>query len=109
MGQIDCGFSATLISLNTVLRLLEGGMMRVDATLQQFHANLTEFKVSKGAALCGKMLSEVSLPSSAILALVFRGNDVITPSGNTVLQENDVAVAIVTSESSRELEPLFRA
>ncbi len=108
LGQIDCGFSATLISQNTILRLLEGGMMRVDAVLQQFNANLSEFKVSKGAPLCGKMLSEVSLPASVIFALIFRDGQVITPSGNTVFQENDVAVAIVTSESSRELEPLFR-
>ena len=108
LGQIDCGFSATLISSNTVLRLLEGGMMRVDAVLQQFNANLTEFKVTEGAPLCGKTLKNANLPSSVILALVFRGDEVITPSGDTTLQKGDVAVAIVTSESSRELEPLFR-
>ena len=42
-----------------------------------------------------------------MFALLFRGADVITPSGNTELIPGDVVVAIVTPESRKDLEPLF--
>lgn len=107
MELIDCGFSASLISVNTVLRLLEGGTIRLDAILQNFNANLSEFKVLPNSPLVGKPLKDCGLPPSAVLALVFRSSEVLTPSGMTVLRPGDVAVAIVTSETMKELEPLF--
>ena len=107
MNAIDCGFSATLIAANTVLRLLESGMMRLDAMLRKFNANLTEFKVTSSSPLTGKPLSACKLPVSAVLALVFRNGEVITPSGSTVLQAGDTAVAILTNEALKELIPLF--
>ena len=81
--------------------------MRVDALLQRFRANLTEFRVSPKSPLCGKALKDCKLPSSLILALIFRGNEVIIPSGETKIETGDMAVAIVTRENAREIEPLF--
>ena len=107
MDMIDCGISSTLVAVNTVLRLLETGTMRVDAQLQMVHAQLTEFRVSKFSPLCGHSLSSCKLPASTLFALLFRNNEVITPSGGTVLNPGDVVVSIVTPESEKELEPLF--
>lgn len=107
LDLIDSGFSATLISVNTILRLLESGMMRIDAILQQFNAHLTEFRISERSPLCGKRLPEAGIPSSVVFALIFRGSQVITPSGHTVFHAGDTIVAIVTSESEKELKPLF--
>ena len=107
LEMIDCAFSATLVSVNSILRLLDSGAMRVDAILQRFRANLSEFRISAGSPLCGKRLSECRLPSSLILALVFRGEEVLTPSGSTVLEKDDVAVAIVAQEGIREIKALF--
>jgi trk system potassium uptake protein TrkA len=53
------------------------------------------------------MLKDCKLPSSLILSLIFRGGEVIIPSGDTCLQADDKAVAIVTREGVREIEPLF--
>lgn len=107
MEMIDCGLSATLVSVNSILRQLEAGAMRADAILQRFRAHLTEFRVSPKSPLCGKMLKNCNLPSSLILALIFRGKEVIIPSGDTCLYADDKAVAIVTKEGAREIEPLF--
>lgn len=107
MDMIDCGISSTLVAVNTVLRLLETGTMRVDAQLQMVHAQLTEFRVSNSSPLCGRPLSSCKLPASTLFALLFRNNEVIPPSGGTILNPGDVVVAIVTPESEKELEPLF--
>ncbi len=107
MAMIDCGLSATLVSLNAVLRHLEAGTMRVDAILQRFRANISEFQVSARSPLCGKKLQDCKLPSSLVLSLIFRGSDAIIPYGGTVLEPGDVAVAIVPEEGLREIEAVF--
>ncbi len=107
MEPIDCGISSTLVAVNAVLRTLETGTMRVDAYLQMFHAQLTEFRVSNSSPLCGRALGSCKLPASTLFALLFRDNEVITPSGGTMLRPGDVVVCIVTPESEKELAPLF--
>ena len=107
MDVIDCGFSASLISVNTILRLLGGGILRLDANLQNFGARLSEFKVTQKSPLAGKALKDCSLPAFAVLALVFRGDEVITPSGQTVLLPGDIAVSVVTNETAKRLSVLF--
>ena len=82
-------------------------MMRIDAILQQFNAHLTEFRISERSPLCGRRLPEAGIPSSVVFALIFRDSQVITPSGHTVFHAGDTIVAIVTSESEKELKPLF--
>ncbi len=107
MEPIDCGISSTLVAVNAVLRMLATGTMRVDAYLQMFHAQLTEFRISNSSPLCGRTLGSCKLPASTLFALMFRNNEVITPSGGTVLRPGDIVVAIVTPESEKELAPLF--
>ena len=107
MGPIDCTFSATLVAANSVLRLLEGGNTCVDVQLQSFKAAISEFRISRSSPLCGKTLSDVKLPASLILALVFRGSEIFAPAGGTVLLEGDVVVAVVTRDTMRTINRIF--
>lgn len=107
MDRIDCGISSTLVAVNSILRMLETGTMRVDAYLQMFHAQLTEFRVSNSSPLCGHSLATCKLPASTLFALLFRDNEVIAPAGGTILRPGDIVVSIVTPETEKELVPLF--
>ena len=107
MDRIDCGISSTLVAVNSILRMLETGTMRVDAYLQMFHAQLTEFRISNSSPLCGKALASCKLPASTLFALLFRNDEVITPAGGTIFLPGDVVVSIVTPETEKELAPLF--
>lgn len=107
MDLIDCGFSATLTSVNTILRFLGGGALRLDANLMNFGARLAEFKITSRSPLLGKLLKDCVLPPCTVLALIFRDNEVITPTGMTCLEQGDTVVTIVTSDTAKRLEPLF--
>lgn len=107
LEAIDCGFNSTLVSVNALFRLMGNGTYQIDAKLQRFHANLKEFHVFEKSPICGKTLSECQLPSATVFAMLFRGEEVITPSGTTSFQPGDIAVAIVTPETAKELEPYF--
>ena len=108
MDAIDCGFNSTLVSVNALFRLMGNGTYQIDAKLERFHANLKEFRVSEQSRLCGVALAECKLPPSTVFALLFRGDEVIIPSGTTVFQPGDIAVAISTPEMAKALEPYFQ-
>ena len=79
----------------------------MDAYLQMFHAQLTEFRISNSSPLCGKALASCKLPASTLFALLFRNNEVIAPAGSTTFMPGDIVVSIVTPETEKELAPLF--
>ena len=108
LDVIDCGFNSTLVSVNALFRLMGNGTYQIDAKLERFHANLKEFRVSDRSRLCGTALSECKLPPSTVFAMLFRGSDVIIPSGTTVFQPGDIAVAVTTPETAKVLEPYFQ-
>ncbi len=107
MELIDCGFSASLIAANTVLRLLGGGTLRLDANLLNYGARFAEFRLTDKSPLTGKALKDCPLPPSTVFALIFRGQDVIPPSGQTVLQSGDIVVSVVTPETAKKLAAFF--
>ena len=107
MNVIDSAFNSTQVSVNTVFRLMNEGVLHVDSRLDAYHAYLTEFRIQGKSRLIGKEIREAKLPKEAILAMVFRGNDVIAPTGLTKLEQGDVVVAIVTSETEELLKPFF--
>lgn len=107
MPQIHCGFSSTLAAANSILRILSTRTARVDAFLQLFGASLAEFKVTKASPLSRMTLAQANLPPSIVLALIFRGPEVMAPSGNTALKEGDTVVAITTQETGKLLSKFF--
>ncbi|MBP5639688.1 MAG: NAD-binding protein [Victivallales bacterium] len=107
LNVIDCAFNSTQVSVNTVFRLMNEGVLRVDSRLESYRAYLTEFRIQEKSRLIGKEIREAKLPKDAILVMVFRGNEVIAPTGLTKLQKDDVVVAIVTLETEELLKPYF--
>ncbi|MCR4573321.1 MAG: Trk system potassium transporter TrkA [Lentisphaeria bacterium] len=107
MDVIDSGFNTTLVSLNTIFRLMGDSSFRIDSRLLAFQAFLKEFTIKPSSALINKTLKNCKLPSSAVLAMIFRNNQVITPTGDTELKEGDVVVAIVTPASEEQIKPYF--
>ena len=107
LDVIDCGFNSTLVSVNALFRLMGNGTYQIDAKLERFHADLKEFKVSERSRLCGTSLAECELPPSTVFAMLLRGDEVIIPSGTTIFQPGDIAVAITTPETAKALEPYF--
>lgn len=109
IATIDCGFSSRLVASNSVLRHPISGNLSVSSILQRIDANIYEFIVGPGAPIAGKMIRDCRLPADAVLALVFRGGEVLTPHGELVMALGDVVAAMAMPEAAKELMPFFRA
>jgi trk system potassium uptake protein TrkA len=109
LDMIDCGFSSSLVALNSILRKLGTGtgMLRTDAILHSINACLYEFKITKGAPVCEKKICDCNFPLPAVLSLVFRGDEVLPATGSLVLKADDVVAVISNPETAKHLEPMF--
>ncbi len=110
MEMIDCGFTSSLVAVNTVLRSIGtgSGTISIDAILHRINAYLYEFKVQEGAPACGMKVDEIKFPLAAVLALVFRNGQVLAVTGNLELHKGDVVVTIANRKTFNQIEPLFR-
>ncbi len=65
-------------------------------------------KVHDGSMASGKAVKKIAIPNHSILAAVVRGEEVILPRGDDVLQTGDTVVAYALTEAVEKLERLFR-
>ncbi len=107
MDIIDCGFNSTLVSANAIFKLMETGNFRIDSRLLASQAYMTEFTVKPNSRLCGKQVMDCKLPQDVMLAMLFRGTDILAPSGKTRLQSGDILVAVVTPSTESKIKALF--
>jgi trk system potassium uptake protein TrkA len=63
--------------------------------------------VSKGTKITKKPLRQINFPKGAILGSITRGEKVLIPVGNTILQEDDQVVIFSLPQAVREIEKFF--
>jgi trk system potassium uptake protein TrkA len=106
--DIDCGFSRWLVAGNSVLKYISTiNQVHTNAMLHRANAFVSEFAVKDISAVCNKQIDQCDIPDSAVLSLVFRKDEVLTPYGDLTLVPGDLVAAITTKESEKKLGKLF--
>ncbi len=75
--------------------------------LRTVNRNVLEIRVPPEAAVVGRELGEVSLPSDTLIPLVIRGNQATPATPETRLRGHDELVVIVAPEQEAELLRVF--
>ncbi len=96
--QTGCWFNITQIAANTALRLVAGGTLRVDPVLHAINARLADLTLTRRSKYAGKAIRDCKFPPNFVIAMILRGEEVITPTGVTVLQEDDKLVSIAPAQ-----------
>jgi trk system potassium uptake protein TrkA len=65
-------------------------------TLRGGDVEIVELRISDESPIVGKPLRDVALPAGSILVAVFRGGRTMIPRGETILEQNDELIALVT-------------
>ena len=92
---------------NTILHFIRRGkVLQVSPLLQEGH-EIIEVEALETSEIIGKPIQNLSLPKETLIIAVKRGEDVIIPTGNTVIEPHDRVILITSKESVPKLENFF--
>ena len=83
------------------------GRIRGVHSLRDGAAEVLEAEALETSSLVGKPLRDVRLPDGIIVGAVVRGERVIIPRGNTVIEVNDRVVMFALADMVRRVEKMF--
>lgn len=99
--------SPRLITASTILRYIRKGDILSLTAIAEDKAEIIEARVSKKSMLAGKILKEAKLPKSSIIGAIVRDSQIIIPSGDDTIFENDRLIIFTLRESIKDLEKIL--
>ncbi len=93
---------------NRILRLVHQQNISTLAVLEEGDIEIVELTVNGDSALHGKALKDVRLPRGALVASILRGEKVVVPKGDSVVQSGDSVIVIASAELLDAVQKLFR-
>jgi trk system potassium uptake protein TrkA len=86
---IDHIVSPRLSAINTLFPYMRRGKVISSVSIRGKAAEVLEAEALEKSAIVGKPLKELQFPKEALFLCVFRGDEVIIPSGDTVIEPGD--------------------
>lgn len=104
---------ATLTPFAEKLNLVGAENIQVPHSLElvsigKTNTEIIEIIIDPDAAIAGKELKNVALPTDTLITAVIRGQRVITPRGDTVIESGDVLYVLVSKFKREKIKALFR-
>ncbi len=101
------GIDVTVSPTQAILHMIEAQIPHHTLvplmTLSRAGLGLVELRIPPDSPAAGQPIRALNLPNTVNLVLIVRGDQNLTPSGDTVLQPEDRVFALVTGEGERAL------
>ncbi|MFC1736869.1 Trk system potassium transporter TrkA, partial [Candidatus Hydrogenedentota bacterium] len=108
MAEVDSAVSTRMVTVNSILHFIRRGDISSGAMLTGINAETLEFVLKKDSkSLILKPLKVLSFPRDAIIGAVVRGEDVIVPTGETVLLPDDRVIVFALPSAIKATERFF--
>jgi trk system potassium uptake protein TrkA len=104
---VDLIVSPCVAAAGAILRHLRKGKILNIAPLRDENAEMIELLATEKSKLTGVPLKDLKIPSGILLGAVVRGEEVIIPSGSTVIAPGDKLVIFLMRDMTRRLEKLI--
>lgn len=104
---IDVVVSPRAITVSRILQHVRRGRIHAVHSVQDGFGELIEADALETSGLVGKPLRDVKLPAGVMVGSIVRGDKVISPRGNTVIQVDDRVVLFVLAASVKKIEKMF--
>ena len=105
---IDMALNPLDIVTSIILRLVQGDKKVLSSQLIQGQAEVMEIYATSKMNILDVPLKELDLPYSVIIAAIHRGNQVIIPNGDTVIEEDDRVLMLSLLSDIASIEKLIK-
>ncbi|MCK4939255.1 MAG: Trk system potassium transporter TrkA [Rhodospirillaceae bacterium] len=104
---IDVVVEPRNITVSTIIQHVRRGRIHSVHTLGENYGELIEAEALETSPLVGVPLRDAKLPDGVLIGAIVRGDEVITPRGDTVAQTGDRIVVFAASDVIRKVEKMF--
>lgn len=104
---VDVVVNPRNITVSTILQHVRRGRIHSVHTLREGFGELIEAEALETSDLVGTPLRDIDLPQGVLLGAIVRGDEVIVPRGDTVIQAKDKVVLFAASKAVRKVEKMF--
>lgn len=104
---IDAVVSPQLTAVSRILQYLRQGKVAMVETIRETSAEAIEFVAMESSDAVGPPLKDIHLPQDALVIAVVRKEQVIIPTGNTVIAPEDRVIIFAHRSAVAKVEKLF--
>ena len=104
---IDVVVDPRAITVSRILQYVRRGRIRSVHSLRDGMAELMEGEAMETSSLVGAPLREVKLPEGIVVGAIVRGDEVIIPRGDTVIEAGDRVIVFAAADMIKNAEKLF--
>lgn len=105
---VDMVLNPLDITASNILRFIQGSKKIISSLLLQGQAEIMEIVAHSHMEMIGVPLSRLNLPDGVLIAAIHRGQQVIIPNGDTVIQWNDRVIILCLLTEIDDMEKLLR-
>jgi trk system potassium uptake protein TrkA len=105
---IEAVLSPRLITAGSILKYVRSGNILSLTTVAEGKAEIMEAEVTDESVLIGKTLREVELPKKTLIGAIIRNNNVVIPSGEDTIANNDKLIIFTLQESIKLVQELLK-
>jgi trk system potassium uptake protein TrkA len=105
---IDAHVNPSTVTISRVLQHVRRGRIRAVHSIEGGLAEVIEAEALETSPLVGASLRDLDLPAGMRIGAIYRGGQVIKPSGSLKVQAKDRVVIFVLAEAVKQVEQMFR-
>ncbi len=72
------------------------------------NAEMVEYEVRDQVNLIGEQLVNIDFPKDALISAIIRNNELVTPTGDTIIKKGDILFILVSKKNKTQLKKLLR-
>ena len=99
--------STRLSAVNTILRHIRRGKVLSDISIKGEQAEVMEALALETSDIVGKPLKQMSFPKGAMVAGIIRNDDIIIPTGDSVIQPEDRVIIFARRQAVHKVEKIL--
>ena len=101
---LDHIVSSRLAAINSILQYVRRGKVLSAMTLKGEEAEVLEAVALETSDMVGKPIRQIRFPKGALVIAIIRGEEVIIPTGDSVIQPQDQIVILSTRQAIPKVE-----
>ncbi|MGB0497782.1 MAG: Trk system potassium transporter TrkA [Rubricella sp.] len=105
---IDAFINPRVTTVSSILRHVRHGRVRAVYSIGDAEAEVIEAQVLSTSPIAGRRIRDANLPEGALIGAIQKGQEVVVPRSEMVIEEGDILVVFATSNDVPDVEQLFR-